>query len=241
MSFHIAIISHHRPKNVPRVQAITGEDVTWYVGKGEAEDYKMFGAKNVVEGGGLCASRNLALHNAFYGFSEPRTCVELSDDFTGLKFLQVIEGKKVGASIGFHIALEYMQLELDKTPYKLAGVAPTPNAFYYHSEFSTNLFVVGDFIMVKPCDLWFDTKLRLKEDYDYTVQHIERYGGALRMNKVLATFSHRTNKGGAVDYRTTELEQETISYLMGKHPDSFRLNPRRKNEILLIKNPHNQV
>lgn len=229
--FHIAIISHKRPQNVPKVQAITGYDVTWYVGKGEVRDYELYGAKVVVEAGGLCRARNLAIEDAF-GFG--KICVQLSDDFSGLKMLT--EPKlKTAVKTPFMETLFYMLNELDKTPYKLAGVAPTPNAFFYHSDFSTNLFVVGDFIMIKPCVLCFDEGLRLKEDYDYTVQHFKSYGGALRINRVLATFAHRTNKGGAVDYRTEEMEQEQIAFLMQKHPDCFRLNSRRKNEILIVK------
>lgn len=231
---HIAIISHARPQNVPKIQAITGLNVWWYVGYGEKHDYELHGAKNVVESGGLMASRNLALEHAF--LDGQQTCVQISDDLSKLKFLINKEGKNIVTSeLSFQNALGYMEHELNKTPYKLAGVAPTPNAFFYHKEFSANLFIVGDFIMIKPTELRFDENLSLKEDYDYTVQHLKTYGGVLRCNRILATFAHRTNKGGAVEYRTAEKEQQNIAYLMAKHPDEFRLNPLRPNEILLKK------
>ena len=50
---------------------------TWIVGKGEAGDYRAGGAVNVVEGGGLCASRNMAIDLAA---KAGKTCVQLSDD-----------------------------------------------------------------------------------------------------------------------------------------------------------------
>lgn len=88
-------------------------------------------------------------------------------------------------------------------------------------------------MMIWPCDLFFDEKLRLKEDYDYTAQHIKKFGGVVRANGILATFAHRKNKGGVVAIRTAEIEQESILRLMQKHPGFFKENPRRANEILM--------
>ena len=50
------------------------------VGKGEAEAYRRAGAAAVEEGGGLCASRNLALRLAR---AAGRHCVQVSDDIRG--------------------------------------------------------------------------------------------------------------------------------------------------------------
>ena len=52
------------------------------------------------------------------------------------------------------------------------------------------------------------------------------------------SFKHYSNKGGAVDYRTTKLEQETINYLVKKWGDCIRLNTKRENEILLNRNSY---
>jgi hypothetical protein len=60
-----------------------------------------------------------------------------------------------------------------------------------------------------------------------------KYGSIARCNAVLATFAHRTNKGGACDYRTSELEQTTIKQLKDKWPGMLKDNPKRKDEILL--------
>ena len=67
---------------------------TWIVGRGETDLYKEKGAKHVVEGGGLCASRNKAIEIAK---SNKRVCVEMSDD---LEFFQIIhqDGKYVKMS-----------------------------------------------------------------------------------------------------------------------------------------------
>ena len=89
------------------------------------------------------------------------------------------------------------------------------------------------FIIIKPNNLRFDSSLRLKEDYDYTLQHIKEFGGCVRYGLFLCSFKHYSNKGGAVSYRTNNLEQETIKYLMEKWGECIKLNPKRENEILL--------
>jgi len=221
----IFIISHKRSHAVPFIQEQFGTDVTWVVGENESQAYRDNGATNVIEGGGLMASRNIALNIAF---AENRVCVQISDDFKKAK--SAITGKlHTGRE-----AAEILVRELNDSPFKFAGFGPTDNAFYFNpkSPIKIRNFIVGDFIAVKPCDLRFDTHMRLKEDYDYTAQHIAMYGGTLRVDYVLASFVHRTNKGGACDYRTSQLEQESISYLQNKWPGWFRLNPKRENEVL---------
>jgi hypothetical protein len=88
-------------------------------------------------------------------------------------------------------------------------------------------------LFVKPCDLLFDEKLTLKEDYDYTLQHLKKYGNTFRYQKYLFEFQHYKNKGGAVDYRTETEEQKNINYLFAKWGAKIKLNIKRKNEILI--------
>jgi hypothetical protein len=126
-----------------------------------------------------------------------------------------------------------LRLSLRGTPYKLAGVAPTSNPFYGSTTLKLRHFIVGDLMLAAPNPLRFDPAFALKEDYDYTCQHLARYGGVVRVDWILASFRHRTNKGGAVDVRTPELEQEAIVRLKEKWPDWIRDNPRRENEVLL--------
>lgn len=194
--------------------------------------YIAAGAERVIQVGSLCESRNTVLVDAF---KEGKIAVEVSDDLKAVKELLMVGAKKTGVERRPGEVLEEMIKEFKTVPFKLAGVAPTPNPFYYHKHRSTNLFIIGDFMMVKPTHLRFDENLKLKEDYDYTVQHIKEYGGVYRFNDIFMTFSHYTNAGGVVGYRNEEKEKEAIDYLMKKHPGAFRLNPKRKNEILMNK------
>jgi len=226
--FYASVISHKRPKNVPLVESICGP-ATWYVGKGESAEYVNAGASSVVEAGGLCESRNAAIDD---GQKLGLPVVQMSDD---LKKLSLATGSHKQRDASFEAVVLRMLGAAQATGARLVGVAPTANPFYFNPNKATQTrgFVVGDFILVLKTDLRFDQAMRLKEDYDYTLQHIRKYGLVARANDVLATFVHRSNPGGACDYRTERLEQQMIAYLKGKWPGLIRDNPRRPNEILL--------
>lgn len=227
---HIGIISSGRSANVP---AMTGmlENVahTWYVGKGEGAAYSNAGAENVVEAGGLIESRNAALDDAF---ADGMYCVQLSDDVKRLDWNNWLGLKKPQGIMTIERALSYFHKTALKSEAKLIGIPPTSNAYFAKAPYTYNGFVIGDAFLCKPTELRFDTNLRLKEDYDFSLQHIAHEGGTIRVNTVLWTFQHYSNKGGAVSYRTDNLEQETVMYLLRKWSGALRLNPRRANELL---------
>ena len=225
----LSVISHARPTNVPAMEALIGP-ATWFVGKGEAAAYQEHGAHNVVESGGLCRSRNAAIEN-----SGMRHCIQLSDDLRKVQ-VAITEGRRtVAKDIPFVAAVRLVRNGMRSIGAKLGGAAPTANPFYASVDrpVHPSAFIVGDFIIIAPSKPRFDESLALKEDYDFTLQHIARYGSVARHDAVLMSFAHRTNAGGAVEVRTDALEQECIAALREKWPLFIRNNPRRPNEILL--------
>ncbi len=55
-------------------------------------------------------------------------------------------------------------------------------------------------------DLLYDPKMDLKEDYDISIQALNKYRKILRYNKFAVDADHKDNKGGCVSYRTLERE-----------------------------------
>jgi len=95
-------------------------------------------------------------------------------------------------------------------------------------------FILGDFLVVdKGSTVLFDETIGLKEDYDFTCAHIEKYGSVMRCNRLTITVKHYDNAGGAVSNRNTNEEQRNINILNSKWPGCFRKHPRRKNEVIL--------
>jgi hypothetical protein len=227
---HVSIISARRPENVPLMHAYfrAPEDVWWYVADGEADAYRAAGAANVVEGGGLMESRNFALEHAF---AEDLHCVQLSDDLEWLRYAPTTS-RAHWYEIPIEQAFKKLYRGLRSVGAYLAGAAATNNPYFAKRELNPKGFCLGDMIMVRPgCDLWFDENLRLKEDYDYTLQHLARFGRVARMERVLPSWSHRKNEGGAVAYRTSDIEQQTIQYLLSKWPGALREQHRRQDEV----------
>ncbi len=225
------IISSGRPMNVPKMNAFLGTmQAMWCVPADEVGDYKRAGAQFCAPTGSLMGSRNWAIETAQ---ADGAHCLQLSDD---LKTLRFTEGKdnKLRRNITLTWAMHYMKAAMEKEKVQLAGVAPTDNAFFYNQPTSSKLFIVGDMILIGATSTpRFDEGLTLKEDYDFTCQHLAAYGAVVRCNGILASFQHRTNRGGAVADRSPTREQENIAYLKRKWPGHIFDNPRRDNEVLL--------
>lgn len=225
----VAIVSSGRPANVPAMEAwCAGLSPAWFVGDGEGAAYRAAGASAVTESGGLVASRNAALEAADGGW-----CVQLSDD---LKTLQWANGKRRADTRCLTLieALEAMEACVDSYRARLVGVAPTANPFYSSGKIKQHAFIVGDLMLIDSASRpRFDPAFSLKEDYDFTLQHLSVYGHIARVDALLAGFAHRTNAGGAVAYRDEQTERIAIERLTAKWPGAIRPNPKRPNEVLL--------
>jgi len=256
------IISKSRWANAKTVEArllgggLDASKILWIVGAGEADEYEAAGCKGkVVEGGGLCASRNFALDEAR---RQGCACVEMSDD---LKKCEIVragdaladfhdEGRwtkpkdlKAANAAGANkveitpVAGAAMLLALLRaTDRRLAGCYPNANPGLAAGvpPVGDHHFIVGDFLVidVQRTELRFDERLMLKEDYDYTAQHMHEYGAVCRSNRVLCLFEHYTNAGGAVDVRSDAREQHAIQLIHHKWPGAFRKHGTRgANEI----------
>jgi len=217
-AYWLACISTGRPQAVEAMAGHLG-GATWYTRPTDA-----YGDVRVE---GLSAARNRALVDAF---ELGLPCVQVSDDLKGVKRLE-----PDGQVIAIHLvsALGDMLEALFAGHARLAGVAPTANPFYARRRLAVSHFCVGDLIAVRPSAPRFDEALPLKEDYDFTCQHLASWGAVARCDWLLANFAHRSNRGGAVDVRTVELEQAAIERLKARWPQWIADNPRRANEVLL--------
>merc|ERR1740121_2968632 len=196
----------------------------------------------------LIPSRNMALDDAF---KMGKVCVQTSDDISKWEYF-VTDGKKVRdfgeANARARFAERYEVSPVGAAQFllanmrakkdcKLGGVYCLSNSgrAMAQDRFGDHQFIMGDFFVAEPSDIRFDTRLDLKEDYDYTASHLNRYGSVLRCNHVLIHAKHLTNAGGACSYRNAEREQRNISILKEKWGTAIRDNPLRPNEVILCR------
>ena len=224
MDHQVYVISAGRYNNLPFSDAQKRQYI-FCVKDGEKKLYQDCGCKDVYETGKLIPSRNFALDHAF---KKNQICIQLSDD------IKEVKTNPSGESVDLESVVEELAEKFKKTTgVYLLGIPPTDNPFFAKAIVSKNTFCIGDLFFSKPNPLRFDEKLTLKEDYDYTLQHIATFGGVVRSNDLLAEYKHYSNSGGAVEVRSTPNEQRNIAYLKSKWGAAIRDNPRRPNEILL--------
>lgn len=254
-----AFISKGRSENVEAAEekllsaGVAASSIVWIVGLGEQKTYAMAEGE-VIEGGGLCESRNLALD---LGRQRDKVVVQLSDD---LKRLQIIKGETIEALVGTDgvrfdnisaatraanncglidispaAAARVVRAAMRRTGAKLGGCHCTgnPGQAFSSAPVTTAHFVVGDLIVIDApgSPLNFDTRFKLKEDYDFTCQHLAAHGTVVRCNRLLAQFKHRDNAGGAVDDRTFKKERDMIRLLKHKWPGVFRPHTARAKKL----------
>jgi len=231
----ITCISHKRPENVPEVFKTSGtDDIVFVVNNQEDKiNYQRNGAKKVIIGGSLVGNRNAALD---YCFAFNKICVQIDDDLINIS-VNDFTGKRTKQYVKLIDVLDKLIPEFIQSKHLFAGAPPTENPFFATKQSQENILITAPFTLTKPNQIRFDNNLKLKEDYDYTLQHIKS-GGCIRYHKYLFNFKRYGNTGGAVSYRTDILEKQAVDYLLTKWEGALKLNPKRQNELLINKNSY---
>lgn len=254
---HFSVISARRAGDARSIRALcnvqaqltaAGARPVWYVDKASLRDYRRLGLKAKV-GGKLVPSRNLALQDAK---RLGRACVQVSDDISDWSYyvgkldaaafrrecdnnlkcgnMAANAAQRLRVSPAAAARFLLAKLRAADGP-KLAGVFPLGNTgmAFAREAVSTDCFVLGDFFVADRSSCRFDPRMTLKEDYDFTCQHLSTHGSVLRSNRMFITAVHETNPGGAVSERDAagERERENIRILQKKWPGVFSINGKR--------------
>ena len=178
----ITVISSGRANKIPDLY---NKNWTFIVGRGEKEIYEKQGFTNVIEGGSLIDSRNKALE---LGDEQNKTTLQLSDD-CGKCFIKNKEES-------INDVIDYIFKWFSGSELELTGIGPVFNKFYQKNTITSG-FIIGDFTMTKPnTGIRYDSNLRLKEDYDFTLQYLKKYRRTAKHNYIICDFKHYSNKGG---------------------------------------------
>lgn len=231
VGLYLACISTNRPGNVQEIKKRTGLDFTFYTRKGETELYKKNGANAVVEvDGNIVVARNKAISDAGANY-----CLQISDDYQYTNLITGMKGNYKRTKIEFVKAIEIMLKKAKELNATVCGTSITDSVIHYQSKpYTINKLVVNDCIIVRP-SLIYDERADLKEDYDMFCTCIKNKELVLRFDCLQMKFPHRTNKGGANDYRTKEKEQACNLYVLNKHFGMLQNHKTRKGQIQINK------
>ena len=174
------------------------------------------------------------VRNFMIDYAGKRDNVQLDDDIKGM-FRLSHDGKsleKISNAEIFTFFKEAFEI-CRKNNTKLWGVYPIKNHFFMSHRIDPAGFCIGSCCGIIPSEIRARKESDLKEDYDLTLQHILKYKKVARFNHLCLDAIHYTNKGGCQGFRNETREKAAVDYLISEYPTMVRLNPKRKNEILI--------
>lgn len=107
--------------------------------------------------------------------------------------------------------------------------------YQQYRPFSLTQVILGPFTGFLCDDLFYDERLFFKEDYDLSLQALNKYRRALRMNKYAYYCDHGTEAGGVVSQRSMGREMEQcrkIEKKWGRSIISYPRDPARISQLL---------
>lgn len=98
-----------------------------------------------------------------------------------------------------------------------------------YSPFSTNAYIGGPFqAHMRGSEIRYDEALPLKEDYDITLQHLNKYRIALRSNAYHYICKQAENPGVCATYRNMDRERQQFEALQRKWGEEIVQRDKKK-------------
>ncbi|OPY90567.1 MAG: hypothetical protein A4E73_02411 [Syntrophaceae bacterium PtaU1.Bin231] len=162
--------------------------------------------------GAIARKRNWILQNI------ERPLVMIDDDVRGLTHS---EAGRQNIMLAPDVALDVIERTADlamEWGCRLFGFNLNTDGRNYqqYKPFTLTQPVLGPFSGHLEHDILYDERMDMKEDYDMSLMHLNRYRKVLRWNKFAYACEHGTNLGGIVSYRTMERERRACEAIMAK-------------------------
>lgn len=209
--------SYRRADNVDTLKYLPSTKI--YVAESEAPAYRQHNSPgNIVAvpdsfQGNLCRIRNKILDD-----NKGKIVCIIDDDLRMIYFFENRERKKISTEDEFQNFLLKYSILADDLGVKLWGINVNPDKQCYreYTPFSMVSYIGGPFMVHMDTDLRFDEKLPLKEDYDFTLQTLNKYRKVLRVNKYSYEAKQTEQAGGCAVYRNVDREREQLMLLRKK-------------------------
>lgn len=249
MKVQVCVPSYKRPK-VETLDYLPFARV--YVDNKEYDEYAKANPKGsdivaVPDGiqGNLCRIRNYILDTEFSNGADV-VCI-IDDDMRKVCYW---EGRK-------RVMLKAEEWEPFLQKYSLIckelgaffwGINITPESQVYreYAPFSTVSYIGGPFqCHLSGSEIRYDENFPLKEDYDITIQHLNKYRKVFRVNKFYYVVKQSAQSGGCAMMRNLEVEKRQLEALQRKWGKKIVTNDvsdrahlkRKKGENFIDYNP----
>ena len=167
--------------------------------------------------GNLCRVRNYIIDNELNKNNCDAVLI-IDDDLKGIFYYEKKERVKVEKD-DFLVFLQKYTLMAQELGAKFWGVNVNADKQCYreYSPFSTVSYIGGPFqCFLKGNNCLYDESLPLKEDYDMTLQQLNKNRVVLRVNKYFYDCKQSKQAGGCATYRNSQKEMEQLLALQKK-------------------------
>lgn len=220
MKISICCPSYKRPRDVKTKFYLPFVKI--YVDFSEEDEYKKFNEGIIIIAcpkgvqGNVSRIRNYILKQEFDNGAD--VVVLVDDDLKEMGYWEKGKKKKIETDDFIDFVEKHSVLASDIGA-KFWGVNVNTDKQVYreYSPFSTLCFVGGPFqAFMKGNECFYDERLFLKEDYDMTIQQINKYRVVLRCNKFFYDCKQSENKGGCAIQRNFDREKLQLELLQKK-------------------------
>lgn len=218
MKISVCCPSYRRPK-VETLDYLPFVKV--YVDNKEAEEYRKQNPNaNIVEcpdgiQGNLCRVRNYIIEQEL---KDNDVVLIIDDDLKGIYYHEKLETVKVETEEFLQFIEKYSIMAKDIGAYFWGvNINPDPQCYREYTPFSTVSYIGGPFqCFLKGNNCLYDERLPLKEDYDMTLQQLNKNRVVLRVNKFFYDCKQSKQAGGCAVYRNLEREKQQLELLQKK-------------------------
>lgn len=218
MNWKIAVPSYRRPDRLETPETL--REIEVYIDPEEEAEYR---ERNPGVRFHVCpdgVQGNISrVRNYILDANEDADCVvTVDDDFRELSEWQNGVRDRLGEEEIYEFIEHYSFVAWELGVY-LWGVNVNCDRQGYQecTPFSLTAYIGAPFqAVMKGCELRYDERLPLKEDYDFTLQHLNRYRKVFRVNNVFYTVRQTEQPGGCATYRSMKTEREQMGLLQRK-------------------------
>lgn len=223
--------SYKRPDKVDTLKYLPSTKI--YIDEREYPEYRKHNPManlvpvNPKHQGNLCRIRNKILDDHRNGI----VCI-IDDDLKEIACFENNQRIKLKTEAEVFAFLAKYTLVAEEMGVRLWGININNDKQCYreYTPFSLTSYIGGPFMVHIRPELRFDERLPLKEDYDFTLQHLNRYRRVLRVNKFYYVVKQVQQTGGCAVYRNIEREKEQLALLQKKWgKDIVRVDTGERN------------
>lgn len=183
--------------------------------------------------GDIVKKRNWILKNI------PRPLIMIDDDVSNMFYWEGRRGDYMGRKMPQELVEEFFERGFEMCEEfgcKMWGVAQNIDnrCFLDFKPFCLTNIILGPFQGHLDHDLLFDERMGSKDDYDMSLQQLNRYKKIFRWDKFSYEGEQQTNKGGICSFRTQEKEIawcEAIMRKWGKKIIKYKIPPRKMTDL----------